>query len=161
VRPERPEDFAAIRIVHERAFAPSREEADLVEALRGAGDLELGLVGLHEDAVVAHLAFSRAHVADHPVLALAPMGVLPDHQRRGIGSALVAEGLRRAAETDFPLVVVLGHAEYYPRFGFEPAGPLGITAPFTVPAEAWMAFRLPAYRPEARGTVVYAAAFGI
>ena len=161
MRPERPEDFAAIRAVHERAFAPSGEEAELVEALRRSGDMELCLVGMAEDAVVAHIAFSRAHVGDHPVLALAPMGVLPEHQRRGIGSALVTEGLRRAAETDFPLVVVLGHPAYYPRFGFEPAEPLGITAPFTVPAEAWMAHRLPAYRPDVRGTVAYAAAFGI
>jgi putative acetyltransferase len=161
VRPERPTDVAAIRIVHERAFAPSGEEADLVDALRRSAELELSLVGMAEDAVVAHIAFSRAHVGDEPVLALAPMGVLPEYQRRGIGSALVSEGLRRASRTTFPLVVVLGHPAYYPRFGFEPAEPLGIGAPFTVPAEAWMAYRLPAYRPDVRGSVAYAAAFGI
>jgi predicted N-acetyltransferase YhbS len=77
-----------------------------------------------------------------------------------VGSLLVEEGLRRAARTDFPLVVVLGHPGYYPRFGFEPAAGLGIVAPFDVPAEAWMALRLPAYGPEARGTVTYADAFG-
>lgn len=162
VRPERPGDAGAIRHVHERAFAPSGAEADLVEALRASPDHvpELSLVALGDDAVIGHIAFSRARLdSGHPVLALAPMGVLPEHQRRGAGSALVTEGLGRAAGTNFPLVVVLGHPDYYPRFGFEPADALGVLAPFEVPPEAWMAHRLPAYRPEARGTVAYADAF--
>lgn len=70
------------------------------------------------------------------------------------GVALVSEALRRAAETDFPLVVV-GQAAFYPRFGFEPAAALGNDAPFEVPAEAWMLYRLPAYSRDIRGTVVY------
>jgi putative acetyltransferase len=162
VRAETPADFGAIREVHERAFAPSGEEADLVDALRTSGVHvpQLCLVALHRGAVVAHIAFSRARLdSDHPVLTLAPMGVVPAHQRQGAGSALVSEGLRRAAETDFPLVVVVGHAAYYPRFGFEPAEVLGIRAPFEVPNEAWMVRRLPAYRQAARGTVVYPEAF--
>ena len=93
------------------------------------------------------------------MLALAPMAVLPERQRQGAGSALISEALRRAAETSFPLIVVVGHADYYPRFGFESADALGITAPFEVPPEAWMAFRLPAYTPEAQGTVMYPDAF--
>jgi putative acetyltransferase len=162
VRPEAPPDFGHVRRVHERAFAPSHEEADLVDALRGseAHVPELCLVALGAGAVVGHIAFSRARLdSGHPVLALAPMGVLPEHQRQGVGSALVSEGLRRAADMDSPLVVVVGHPEYYPRFGFEPANALGITAPFAVPAEAWMVRRLPAYRPDARGTVAYPEAF--
>jgi putative acetyltransferase len=138
-------------------------EAQLVEELRNSGAHvpELCLVAIHDDAVVGHIAFSRARLADGPeVLALAPMGVLPEHQLHGAGSALVSDGLRRAAETHFPLVVVLGHADYYPRFGFESAEALGIEAPFDVPPEAWMAYRLPAYTPEARGALVYPAAFG-
>jgi putative acetyltransferase len=67
----------------------------------------------------------------------------------------VSDSLRRAAETHFPLVIVVGHPEYYPRFGFESADALGITAPFDVPPEAWMAYRLPAYTPEACGALVY------
>ena len=87
------------------------------------------------------------------------MAVLPEHQRQGVGGALLAEALNRAEETEFLLVVVVGHAAYYPGFGFEPATPLGIEAPFDVPPEAWMAYRLPAYSPEARGTLIYANAF--
>ena len=93
------------------------------------------------------------------MLALAPMAVLPEHQRSGAGSALVTESLRRARETDFPLVIVVGHPEYYPRFGFEPAEALGLEAPFELPSEAWMAYRLPAYAPAATGTVIYPPAF--
>jgi putative acetyltransferase len=121
---------------------------------------ELCLVAIHQGSVVGHIAFSRARLAFGPqVLALAPMGVLPEHQFHGAGSALVSDALRRAAETPFPLVVVLGHADYYPRFGFESADALGIEAPFDVPTEAWMAYRLPRYTPDARGTLVYPEAF--
>jgi putative acetyltransferase len=162
IRPEQLEDFEAIREVHERAFEPSPVEAQLVEALRES-DVHapaLCLVALQDRSVVGHIAFSRARLETGPeVLALAPMAVLPEYQRQGAGSALISEALARAAETRFPDVDVVGHADYYPRFGFEPANALGIEAPFDVPPEAWMAHRLPAYTREARGTVVYPDAF--
>jgi putative acetyltransferase len=163
LRPERFEDHDAIRVVHERAFDPSPAEAKLVDLLRDS-DVhvpELCLVAAAGDGQLAgHIMFSRARLARGPqVLALAPMAVLPEHQRQGVGSALVEDALRRAAETSFPLVVVVGHADYYPRFGFEPAGALGIEAPFEVPPEAFMAYRLPAYTPTARGPLIYAEAF--
>jgi putative acetyltransferase len=134
-----------------------------VDALRDsdAHVPELCLVAILDGSVVGHIAFSRARLVSGPqVLALAPMAVRPDHQRRGAGSALISEALKRAAATHFPLIVLVGHADYYPRFGFEPADALGIKAPFDVPPEAWMAYRLPAYTPEARGTVMYPDAFG-
>ena len=149
--------------MHQRAFEPSGAEAELVDALRTAGAHvpELCLVALaHDGSIAGHIAFSRARLESGPeVLALAPMAVLPGHQRSGAGSALVTDSLRRAGETDFPLVIVVGHPEYYPRFGFEPADALGLEAPFEVPPEAWMAYRLPAYSPAARGSVVYPQAF--
>jgi putative acetyltransferase len=163
VRQERPADFAAIRSLLERAFAPSDEEAGIVDGLRAAGDhiAALCLVAEQGDAVVGHIAFSRAELGSgHGVLALAPMAVAPEHQRSGIGTALIEEAMRGAAATRFPLVVVVGHPDYYPRFGFEPAGQLGIASPFDVPAEAFMAYRLPSYDPAARGMLSYAAAFG-
>jgi putative acetyltransferase len=164
VRPEQPGDFADIRVVHERAFAPSKEEADIVEALRASAAHvpSLCLVALLGGAVVGHVAFSRGHLDPAgPVLVLGPMAVLPEHQREGLGSALISEGLSRAEGTEFLMVVLVGHPQYYPRFGFEPAGALGVTAPVGIRSEAWMAYRLPAFRPDARGTVIFPNAFGM
>ena len=163
VRPERPEDSDAARVVNDRAFGADSGEAELVDALRAGGATvpELCLVAVDGDAVVGHILFSRARLSSgHEVLALAPMAVLPEHQRSGVGSQLAKAALRRAAATDFPLVVVLGHPEFYPRFGFQPAVDYGIAAPWDVPAEAWTVVPLPAYDPGARGVVTYADAFG-
>jgi putative acetyltransferase len=164
VRPETGADEDAIWHVHERAFAPSIAEAKLVDGLRAAGDLvaELCLVAEEDGEVVGHIAYSRAGLdSGHHVLALAPMAVLPERQRGGIGSALVRESLDLAARSEFPLVVVLGHPEYYPRFGFEPGAAHGVLDPYGVPPEAWMVHLLPAYTPEARGLVTYAEAFAL
>ena len=163
VRTEQAPDIDAVHALHLRAFEPSTEEAELVDGLRADADHipELCLVALRDGEVAGHIAFSRARLDTGATVAvLAPVGVLPERQRSGIGAALVEEGLSRAHDTGLPLVIVLGHADYYPRFGFEPAKPLGIEAPFPVPDEAWMALRLPAYAGE-RGTVVYPRAFGI
>jgi predicted N-acetyltransferase YhbS len=162
LRAEREQDFAVIRTVLQEAFGTGSPEADLVDALRAAGAHvpELCLVAEFDGDIVGHVFFSRALLeSGDEVLALAPMAVLPAFQRAGAGSELVREGLRRAGETDFPLVVVLGHPEYYPRFGFERADGYGVRAPWEVPPEAWMVYRLPAYRPEARGMVEYAEPF--
>jgi putative acetyltransferase len=164
VRPETGADQEAVWHVHERAFAPSIAEAKLVDELRAAGDLvsELCLVAEEGGEVVGHVAYSRARLeSGHEVLALAPMAVLPERQRSGIGSALARESLNLAAGTEFPLVVVLGHPEYYPRFGFEPGAAHGILDPYGVPPEAWMVRPLPAYTPDARGLVTYAEAFSL
>jgi putative acetyltransferase len=161
VRGERPEDRMAIHEVHERAFGRP-QEADLVDALRGTEAFlpELSLVAWDDARIVGHILFSRALLeTGAPVLALAPLAVLPDRQRGGIGGQLIEAGLERAKATDFPLVIVLGHPEYYPRFGFTPATRDGIVAPFPVPDEAWMAQPLPGYQPTARGRVSYPAAF--
>ena len=110
IRPEGPEDHDAARVVHERAFGAESGEAGLVDALRaeGAHVPELCLVAVEGEEVVAHVFFTRALLASgHEVLALAPMAVLPERQRAGVGSRLIMAALRRAAETGFPLVVVL------------------------------------------------------
>jgi putative acetyltransferase len=164
VRPESGADHEAIWHVLERAFAPSIGEAKLVDELRAAADLvpELCLVAEDGGEVVGHIAYSRCGLdSGHEALALAPMAVLPERQHDGIGAALVRESLSRAAGTAFPLVVVLGHPDYYPRFGFEPGAAHGVLDPYGVPPEAWMVHLLPSYTPEARGLVRYADAFSL
>ena len=124
---------------------------------------ELCLVAVDGGEVVGHLCVSRAGLdeSDVELLALAPMAVAPQRQNEGIGSELVREALERAGSTAFPLIVVVGHPDYYPRFGFDPASAYGLACPYDgVPPEAWMAYTLPAYEPGTRGTVVYAEPFG-
>lgn len=162
IRPERSGDEAGVRAVQLAAFAPSTGEARLVELLRSseAHVPQLCLVALEADTIIGHVAFSLATLGgEQPVLALAPLAVAPGRQGRGVGTALTQAAIERARGLAYPLIIVLGHAAYYPRFGFEPAAALGITAPFEVPSDAWMACRLPAYTPEARGKVRYADAF--
>ena len=162
IRTETPADFDAIHAVHTEAFAPSAVEAKLVDDLRAEGALasDLCLVATEGDAVIGHIAYSRATLdSGHEILVLAPMGVTPEYQRQAVGMQLIGQSMRRAVLTDFPLVSVLGHPDYYPRFGFDPARPLGIDPPFDVPDEAWMARKLPRYTDEAKGTVRYAHAF--
>ncbi len=154
IRPETTGDHDAIRELHRRAFDPSPSEAALVDGLRAGGHLVADLtLAAHTDRVIGHVAYSRARVGEHDVLALAPMAVLPEHQRAGVGSALVEESLRRASATRFPAVIVLGHPDFYARFGFTPARALGIEPPFPAPDEAWMVL------PLVRGTVEYAPPF--
>jgi putative acetyltransferase len=161
IRPEGAEDRDAIRRVHAAAFAPSEIESALVDALRDAGDLvpELCLVALRDGGVIGHVAISRATLDGAAVLGLGPIGVLPAEQRSGAGGALMRAVLAAAAGTDWPLIALVGHAEYYPRFGFEPAEPLGVLPPFPVESKYWMAYRLPAYRAGLGGTFRYADAF--
>ncbi|TIC87652.1 N-acetyltransferase [Nocardioides sp. GY 10113] len=163
-RPETPADDGRIRAVNVAAF-PTAAEADLVEALRADPDAWVdGLSWVAEapdGAVVGHALLTRCTVGGEPALALAPCAVLPDHQRTGAGSAAIHGALAAAREGGESLVVVLGHADYYPRFGFESASSLGITAPFEVPDEAFMALRLDPDRPTPAGVVAYPPAFGV
>ena len=164
LREERPADAAAIRAVHEAAF-PTSAEADLVERIRAAGALrpDLSLVAELEGGVVGHILLSPVTLetggGPEPVLELAPMAVVPERQRQGIGSALVIAGLDAAEIRDEPLVLVLGHPWFYPRFGFRPASAFGIRAPGDVPEAAFMVKPLTTYRRELSGRVVWPPAF--
>jgi putative acetyltransferase len=162
VRAESDADRDGIRAVHLASFV-SAEEADLVDALRASGDYVESLcsVAFDGDEVVGHVGISRAWLegADVEVLVLAPLAVVPGRQRQGIGPELIGSSIERAEGTDFPLIAVLGHRAYYPRFGFEPAGPLGIEPPFETRPDAWMARRLRSWAPGMRGKVRLPAAF--
>jgi putative acetyltransferase len=141
VRDERPGDVAAIHDVNRRAFAQD-QEANIVDALRANGGALLSLVATLDGEVVGHIMYSPLTVVEATGAALGPMAVVPERQRQGIGSRLVEEGNRRLAQAGCPFVVVLGHAEFYPRFGFKPASRFGITCEWTVPDDVFMALML-------------------
>ncbi len=147
IRSERPADAGAIAEVVRRAFG-QEDEATLVARLRSRGgfDERLSVVAEAEGRLVGHVLFTPIAVKDDmretPALALAPLAVDPAHQRKGIGAALVREGLAICNSLGHELVIVVGEGAYYTRFGFQPAGAWGIVAPFAVPAEAWMVLAL-------------------
>lgn len=141
IRPENPADDAAIRHVHTLAFGQPNE-ADLVDNLRRHQALTLSLIAVQDHRIVGHIAFSPVRIASdtvmHDALGLAPLGVLPTHQRQGIGSQLVESGLQACRDIGCSIVVVLGHPHYYPRFGFTPANPYGIVWEHDAPEAAFM-----------------------
>jgi putative acetyltransferase len=166
IRKETPADRAAIFEVNLRAFGQPAE-ATLVDALRRDGDFipELSLVAVVEGRVAGHILFPPITItslkSSVPALALAPMAVLPELQHHGIGSLLVKEGLAACRQLGHRIVVVVGHPEYYPRFGFTPARARGIEAPFPVPDEAFMVIALvEGALEDIHGTVQYPPAFG-
>ena len=144
IRLEQPADRTAVREVNEAAFGTS-VEADLIDVLRDRGRLLISLIAEHEGAVVGHLALSPVSLAENAeanIGGLGPMAVAPEHQRRGIGSALVREGLARCESLGCDAVVVVGHAQYYPRFGFVPAAHHGFRCEYDVPDDVFMILEL-------------------
>lgn len=137
IREERPADVDAVRAVNERAFGRA-VEGSIVDALRANGGVLLSLVAAIDDRVVGHALFSPVQIGDLTGAGLGPMAVIPEHQRRGVGGRLIEEGLRRLRESGCPFVVVLGHPDYYPRFGFTPARAYGITCQWDVPDPVFM-----------------------
>jgi len=162
IRAEKECDRVTVRAVNISAFElPS--EADLVDALRQQAQPVVSLVAEENGEIVGHIMFSPVFLSDHPelkMMGLAPMAVAPVHQRKGTGSALVRAGLDQCRQLDFVAVVVLGHPEYYPRFGFSPSSRFGIDSEYDVPEEVFMAMEL---QPEAlsgkTGRVTYHPAF--
>ncbi|WP_343951676.1 N-acetyltransferase [Nonomuraea longicatena] len=162
-RTETPQDAAAIRDILLAAF-PTPLEADLVEALRTDPAWIPGLSVLAETPdgqPTGYSLLTRCHVGTTPALALGPCAALPAHQRTGAGSAAIRAGLETARRMGESLVLVLGHATYYPRFGFTPASAYGIRPSFEVPDEAMMALTLDDTAVVPSGTIVYAPPFGV
>jgi putative acetyltransferase len=140
VRPETDADRASVRAVNEAAFG-SPAEADIVAALRAKGVELVSLVADVDGIVVGHVLFSRVSLAGHDelkLMGLGPLAVLPMYQRKGIGSALVREGLSRCRQLGARAVAVVGHPQYYPRFGFVAASSFGIRCKYDVPADVFM-----------------------
>jgi putative acetyltransferase len=168
IRAEEPADFAAIGEVNRLAFGGEGEAALVAKLREWPGFIpELSLVAVKGGKIVGHILISPVKIAPEgndacpiPALSLAPMSVLPELQNQGIGSALVRRGLDEARRLRHKVVVVVGHPHYYPRFGFEPARPRGLEAPFPVPDEAFLVLELmPGVLQGVRGTVVYPPAF--
>jgi len=144
IRAELPKDAAAIRAVNLAAFE-TPAEADLVEALRKRASPTISLVAEEEGAMIGHIYFAAVELPESlelPLMGLAPMAVVPDFQGKGIGTSLVRAGLGRCKREGVSAVVVLGHPNYYKRFGFGPASKLGLTSEFKVPNEVFMVLEL-------------------
>ncbi len=169
VRRELPGDEEAIRRVHLSAFARDAAgevppEVGLVDALRASDawvpELSLvALAGVNGDAVVGHVVCSRAWIGGRDALGLGPLGVLREHHNRGVGSALMHAVLGAADARDEPLVVLLGHPAYYPRFGFRLAQTYGISPPVAEWAPHFQARALTRYDATLRGAFEYAKPF--
>ncbi|MGH7399527.1 MAG: GNAT family N-acetyltransferase [Candidatus Rokuibacteriota bacterium] len=162
IRAEQPGDQAAVRAVNLAAFE-TPAEASLVDALRARARPIVSLVAEEAGAIVGHIMFSPVVLPGHPALTLmglAPMAVAPARQRGGIGSALVRPGLDECRRLGADGAVVLGHPDFYPRFGFAPGVRFGLGCEYDVPLETFMVLEL---RPDAlrgaAGTVQYHAAF--
>ncbi|MGH9765522.1 MAG: GNAT family N-acetyltransferase [Blastocatellia bacterium] len=156
VRDEAQSDFARIREIHRLAFGGS-EEAKLVDDLRRDGFAKLSLVAEVGGHVVGHILFSRLE-APMPALSLAPVGVDPSSQKRGVGSALIREGLKRAERSGWVSVFVLGDTAYYERFGFNVGAAKGYTSPYS--GDHFMVLLFGAADVPRVGEITYPAPFG-
>jgi putative acetyltransferase len=142
IRREKPDDITAVRAVNETAFGQPTE-AGIVDSIRMACPDAVSLVAIEGERVVGHIFFSPVVVSGPSGsiqgMGLAPMAVLPERQRRGIGSMLVQAGVDAMRKRNCPFVIVLGHPEYYPRFGFTPASRYGLSCQWDgIPDEAFM-----------------------
>ncbi|MGO9317664.1 MAG: GNAT family N-acetyltransferase [Terracidiphilus sp.] len=163
IRSERPEDCAAIRLVNEVAFG-RRDEADLVDRLRAQRVVLASFVAEVEGLIAGHILFSRISIetTDKSVaaVALAPLAVMPKFQRQGIGGMLIEYGLDWLCVQNEQIVLVLGHPDYYRRFGFSIEKARFLDSPFN--PKSFLALELKAHALEGiRGTVRYPGAFGI
>jgi putative acetyltransferase len=158
IRPEEPRDADAVRLVNQRAFGRP-EEAALVDAVRDSPGA-ISLVATAGGSVVGHILFTRVRIGDGEpttsAVGLAPMAILPEYQRQGIGSQLVRAGLDACRAHGHGLVVVVGYPAFYPRFGFAPASTAGLEYEHPVPADAFMVAELrPGALAHAHGVVRY------
>lgn len=167
IRKEEPRDYKDVYSVVKSAFSGAEHadgnEQDLVNDLREGDSFipELSLVAEIRGKVIGHVMFTAAKVNAEAVIVLAPLSVLPEYQKQGVGTALIKEGHRIAAKLGYPYSIVLGSEKYYPKAGYQPAQRFGIRAPFDVPSENFMVYKLKDGAPPLNGILKYAKEFGI
>jgi len=144
IRVEKEIDRVAVHAVNVAAFE-TPAEAELVDVLRERAQPVISMVAEENGSIVGHIMFSPVHLSGHrglKIMGLGPMAVMPEYQNRGIGSALVTTGLKKCKEMGNIAVVVLGHPDFYPRFGFSPSSKFGIDSEYDVPEAYFMAMEL-------------------
>ncbi len=167
IRKEEPKDYEIVYSIVKNAFDSAEHsdgnEQDLVNALRkGEAYIpDLSLVAEINGKIVGHIMFTRATVGGDSVLVLAPLSVIPEYQRKGIGISLIKEGHKIADELGYQYSIVLGSQRYYSKAGYLPANTFGIKPPFDVPDENFMAYKIKEGVSDIHGIVKYAKEFGI
>lgn len=167
IRQEQEKDYKQVYQLVKTAFASAQHsdgtEQDLVEALRKSEAFvpELSLVAEKDGILVGHIMFTKVQIQGQMALALAPLSVLPQAQRQGIGTALMRAGHAKAKELGYCYSVVLGSENYYPRVGYVPSEEKGIFPPFDVPKENFMVLELQKPEKELKGVVRYPKEFGL
>ncbi|MEG4327347.1 N-acetyltransferase [Microcoleus sp. AT3-A2] len=165
IRIEKLEDLEAVRNINIAAFG-RQNEANLVDRLRGIAST-FSFVAVQSDRIVGHIFFSPVVVEGKcsrnlSIQGLAPVAVLPEYQRQGIGTLLIQEGLKECGRSGFQAVVVLGHPDFYPRFGFIPASRKSLKCEYDVPDEAFMVLELESGAlQDCSGTVKYRSEFSL
>lgn len=149
IRTETAADYEAVHQVNVLAFGDREDEALLVEKIRRSEGFipELSIVAERDQEIVGHLLLSKAMLQDgentYDVIALAPIAVKPDVQKQGIGKQLILEGIERCKALGYPFIFLIGHPEYYPKFGFKPARAYGFDLKqFEVPDDVFMVCEL-------------------
>lgn len=157
------EVYNVVKIAFETPEHSDGNEHDLVTALRNSNNFipQLSLVAIKNNKIVGHILFTKIKIGEYEEIALAPLAVLPQYQRKGIGRKLIEEGHKIAKELGYHYSIVLGSENYYPKFSYIPAIQYGIKAPLEVPNENFMAIKLNDTDVEIKGTVEYAKEFGI
>lgn len=160
IRKEEGKDYSKVHEVNRLAFK-QENESKLIEKIRKGENFipDLSLVAEIDNKIVGHILFSKIKIVGGSVfesLALAPMAVIPELQKQGIGGKLIKNGIEKAKELGFDSLIVLGHKDYYRKFGFQKASKWNIRSPFEVPDEAFMAIGLTEKALEGKaGTVKY------
>ena len=167
IRQENQNDYKEVYSVVKKAFETAEHsdgnEHDLVTVLRNSKNFipELSLVAIEDNKIVGYILFTKVKIGDYEEVALAPLAVLPEFQKKGIGGSLIKKGHEIAKKLGYHYSIVIGSEKYYPKFGYVPAIKYGIEAQFQVDSENFMAVKLNDSIMEIKGIVEYAKEFGI